>query len=437
MARDATRDDPDHGAEAGAAGSRRYANYVLGLLFLVYVFNFIDRQILSILLEDIKAELGVSDTAMGFLTGIAFALFYTVAGLPIARWADHGSRRTIIALGLAVWSVMTAASGLVRSFGQLVIARVGVGVGEAAGSPPAHSLIADYFPPERRATALSIYNMGINVGILFGFLAGGWINEFFGWRLAFFVVGLPGIALALLVRFTIREPPRGISEGITQDEPAEPIGKVFQFLWSLRSFRHLAFAGGLHAFAGYGFAQWTPTFLRRVYDLSSGEAGTWLGLVIGLGGAVGSLVGGVIADRKARDDSRWYMWVPAISSISTVPFVVGFLLVDSFLLSMALYTPAVILGAMWLGSCLAATQGMVKLRMRAVASAILFLILNLIGLGLGPQAVGMLNDALAGRFGDEAVRYSLLIANFTTAWAAVHFAIAARTLKDDLRAKEA
>ncbi len=421
--------------EAGAAGSRRYANYVLGLLFVVYVFNFIDRQILSILLEDIKAELGVSDTAMGFLTGIAFALFYTVAGLPIARWADHGSRRTIIALGLAVWSVMTAASGLVRSFGQLVIARVGVGVGEAAGSPPAHSLIADYFPPERRATALSIYNMGINIGILFGFLAGGWINEFFGWRQAFFVVGLPGIALAVLVRFTIREPARGSSEGITQDEPAEPIGKVFRFLWSLRSFRHLAFAGGLHAFAAYGFAQWTPTFLRRVHDLSSGEAGTWLGLVIGLGGAVGSLVGGLIADRKAREDSRWYMWVPAISAIGTVPFAAGFLLVDSFLLSMVLYTPAVILGAMWLGSCLAATQGMVKLRMRAVASAILFLILNLIGLGLGPQAVGILNDALAGRFGDEAVRYSLLIVSFTGLWAALHFLLAARSLETDLEAK--
>ncbi len=272
------------GTTRGTEPSSAYANYVLGVLFLVYVFNFIDRQILSILLEDIKQDLGVSDTAMGFLTGIAFALFYTVAGIPIARWADVGVRRSIIALGLVIWSAMTAMSGLVRSFGELVAARIGVGIGEAAGSPPAHSLIADYFPPERRATAFSIYNMGINVGIMFGFFAGGWINEYFGWRQAFLVVGLPGVALALVVRFTIREPERGATEPMASDEDAEPPMVVFRFLWSLRSFRHLAIAGGLQAFAAYGFIQWAPTFLRRVHELGSGEAGTYLGLIIGLGG---------------------------------------------------------------------------------------------------------------------------------------------------------
>ena len=233
-------------------GDRRYPNYVLAVLFFVYVFNFIDRTILSILIEDVKRELGVSDTAMGFLTGIAFAVFYTVAGIPIARWADVGVRRSIIALGLTVWSLMTAASGLVQNFGQLVAARIGVGVGEAAGSPPAHSLIADYFPPERRATALSIYSAGIYVGVLFGYLAGGWVNEFFGWRNAFFVVGLPGLLLALLVRFTVREPsrgqsepPRAPSEPAAVDEAPEPWQDVFRFLWSLRSFRHLAFGAGM------------------------------------------------------------------------------------------------------------------------------------------------------------------------------------------------
>ena len=423
------------GATAKEQPSRAYANYVVGVLFVVYVFNFIDRQILSILLEDIKAELGVSDTAMGFLTGIAFALFYTVAGIPIARWADVWVRRSIIAMGLAVWSLMTAASGLVRNFPELVLARVGVGVGEAAGSPPAHSIIADYFPPERRATALSVYNMGINMGILFGFVAGGWINEFFGWRSAFFLVGLPGLALALVVRFTIREPVRGASEGATTDEPADPPMVVFRFLWSLRSFRHMALAGGLHAFAGYGFAQWAPTFLRRVHDLGSGEAGTYLGLIIGLGGAVGNVAGGLLADRLGRIDTRWYMWVPALSAIALVPFVVGFLMFDSLLLALLAYIPAVVLGAMWLGAVLAMTQALVRLRMRAVASAILFLILNLIGLGLGPQLVGIVNDWLAPTFGEEAVRYSLLIANLTTVWAAIHFALAGRTLRKDLEAK--
>ncbi len=414
----------------------RYANYVLGVLFFVYVFNFIDRQILAILLEDIKLELGVSDTAMGFLTGIAFAIFYTFAGIPIARWADVGVRRSIIAMGLTLWSVMTAASGLVRNFTQLVVARIGVGVGEAAGSPPAHSIIADYFPPERRATALSIYNMGISVGILFGFLVGGWINEYFGWRLAFFVVGLPGLALALVVRFTVREPVRGASEGVVEVEDPEPVMKVFAFMWSLRSFRHLAIASGLHAFAGYGFGQWAPTFLRRVHDLGSGETGTYLGLIIGFGGAAGSVLGGVLADRLGRTDDRWYLWVPAISCILVVPFIVGFLLIDSLTLSLIAYIPGVLLGAMWLGPIIASAQALVKLRMRAVASAILLFILNLIGLGLGPQVVGVLNDVLASTFGDEAVRYSLLVANLTTAWAAVHFALAARHFRADQKQKD-
>ena len=189
-----------------------YSNYVLGLLFVVYVFNFIDRQVLSILLDDIKADIGVSDTYMGFLTGFAFALFYTFAGIPIARLADRSSRRTIIAVGLFIWSGMTAASGLVRNFTELALARVGVGIGEAAGSPPAHSLLSDYFPPERRATAMSIYATGVYVGVMLAFVGGGWLSEHFGWRSVYLTIGLSGIPLALLVRFTIRELPRGYSD---------------------------------------------------------------------------------------------------------------------------------------------------------------------------------------------------------------------------------
>ena len=426
-----------------SSGDRRYPNYVLAVLFFVYVFNFIDRTILSILVEDVKRELGVSDTAMGFLTGIAFALFYTVAGIPIARWADVGVRRSIIALGLTVWSLMTAASGLVQNFGQLVAARIGVGVGEAAGSPPAHSLIADYFPPERRATALSIYSAGIYVGVLFGYLAGGWVNEFFGWRNAFFVVGLPGLLLALLVRFTVREPPRGQSEPprapsepAAADEAPEPWQDVFRFLWSLRSFRHLAFGAGIAAFSGYGFSQWAPTFLRRVHEMSSGEVGTWLGLIIGFGGLLGAPLGGLLADRKGHVDVRWYAWVPAVSAVASIPFVLGFLLFDSVTPALLIYIPAVILSAMYLGPTLAMIQAMVKLRMRAMASAVLFLILNLIGLGLGPQVVGALSDLLTPHYGQEAVRYSLLIVSLTAVWAGLHYALAARTLADDLRAKD-
>ncbi len=207
---------PETGAEA-ANSSRGYANYVLAVLFTVYVFNLLDRNILAILLDPIKAELGASDTQMGFLTGFAFAVFYTFAGVPIARLADRGVRRSIIAAGLSVWSLMTALCGVVQSFPQLALARIGVGVGEAAGTPPAHSLISDYFPLERRATAISIYNSGISVGVMLGLLAGGWINQFFGWRAAFFVVGGPGLLFALVVRFTIKEPPRGMSETVPVD----------------------------------------------------------------------------------------------------------------------------------------------------------------------------------------------------------------------------
>jgi MFS family permease len=410
-----------------------YARYALGLLFVVYVFNFIDRQILSILLEPIKQDLGVSDTAMGFLTGIAFALFYTVAGIPIARLADRRSRRTIIAVGLFVWSAMTAASGLARSFGQLALARIGVGIGEAACTPPAHSLLADYFPPERRATALAVYGMGIHVGILFGFLVGGWMNEIFGWRQAFYVVGLPGVVLAIVVRLTLREPVRGAADG----HHAPMLGTVsgrdaVREIWSLRSLRHMALGAGLHSFAGYGLAAWGPAFLARVHHMSSAEIGTWLGLITGVGGAAGAVLGGVLADRLGRRDARWTLWVPAIASTIEVPLLVAFLLLPSVNTALLIAVPAILTGAMWLGPIFAATANLVRPAMRALTSALMLFVVNLIGLGLGPQAVGVLNDALAPAFGAEAVRYSLCLVGLTNLWAAGHFAWSARTLRDDL-----
>jgi MFS family permease len=404
-----------------------HARYVLGLLFVVNVFNFVDRQILAILLEPIKADLGASDTAMGFLTGIAFALFYTVAGIPIARAADRGSRRTVIAIGLALWSGMTAASGLVRSYGQLALARIGVGVGEAACSPPAHSLLADYFPPERRATALAVYAMGIHVGILFGFIVGGWMNEWLGWRAAFFVVGLPGLVLAVLVRTTVREPPH-------VHAAAAPISSraAVGTLWRMRSLRQMALGAALHSFAGYGVAAWAPAFLARVHHMRSGEAGTWLGLVTGFGGICGAVLGGRLADRLGARDARWYLWVPAIASVVEVPFWIAFALWPDARPAILIGIPAIVGGAMWLGPVFGTTQTLVPPEMRALASALLLFVVNLIGLGLGPQAVGVLNDVLAPRFGAEAIRYSLLLVGLTNAWAAVHFALAARTVRADL-----
>ncbi len=433
---DPSASDPG-GSDPGGAEAREitpgYANYVLGVLFVVYVFNFIDRQILSILLEPIKQDLNASDTLLGFLTGTAFAIFYTFAGIPLARWADRGVRRNIITLGLALWSAMTAASGLARSFTQLAIARVGVGIGEAACSPPAHSLIADYFPPERRATALGIYAMGIHVGIMFGLLAGGWINEFFGWRTAFFVVGLPGLALALVLRFTVREPPRGHSEGGRAVGEVPSTAEVRRTLWKLGSFRHISLAGAFLSFAGYGVAIWSPVFLIRVHGMGTGEVGTWLGLITGLAGPAGAFLGGWITDRMGLRDRRWFVWLPACVGPASLPFGALFLLWPDPHVALLLSIPSTLIGAMWLGPTFSTVQGLVGLRMRAVASAILLFVFNLIGLGLGPQSVGLLNDTLFADAGPEAIRWSLLaVVVVMNLWGSVHFLLAARSIRADL-----
>ena len=228
------------GVAANPYASPKTAYYALGLLTVVYSFNFIDRQLLAILQESIKADLSLSDSQLGLLTGFAFAVFYVTAGIPIARWADHSNRRNIVALALFLWSFMTALSGLAQNYIQLLLARIGVGVGEAGGSPPSHSIISDIFPAGKRASALGFYSTGVSFGILFGFLFGGWLNEFFGWRVAFFVVGAPGIALALLVRHSLREPLRGMAEQRTVSSEAVTIRQVITLLWSRLSFRHLA-----------------------------------------------------------------------------------------------------------------------------------------------------------------------------------------------------
>lgn len=443
--------DPNK-ADAGSAPSEvdeitpAYSNYVLGVLFVVYVFNFIDRQILNILLEPIKQDLGVSDTAMGFLTGIAFAAFYSIAGIPIARLADRWVRRSVIAIGLTLWSGFTALSGMPTQFWQMALARIGVGIGEAAGSPPSHSLIADYFPPERRATALAIYASGIHFGILFGFLAGGWINEFFGWRMAFFVVGAPGLLLAIIVRFTVREPPRGYSERVAGQPLVSPTQaempstkEVFSFIWSLRSFRHLSIAAALTAFSGYAGSAWGPAFLMRVHDMGTGEIGSWLGPLTGVFGALGAFTGGYLSDRWGALDARWYFWLPAVASVVSLPFALWFFLAANPVVGLlAGMTPSIFIGAMWLGPTFSMTQTLSKLRMRALASALLLFIINIIGMGLGPQIVGLMNDTIFASFEEEAVRYSMItVLVVMHLWAAVHFVLGARTLREDLLAKDA
>jgi predicted MFS family arabinose efflux permease len=416
--------------------TRTYANYALGLLVLLYVINYVDRQILAVLLEPIKQDLGVSDTAMGLLTGLAFALFYTTAGVPIARLADRGPRRNVIVLGVILWSAMTAFSGLARNFVQLAMARVGVGVGEAALSPAAHSLISDYFPADRRATALSIYNIGGNVGVMLGFIAGGWIGENLGWRTAFMVVGLPGLAAAALARLTLREPPRGLSDGVLDDGEFPSLRTVLTFMFSQKSFVHVSLASAFYAFAAYGFTIWGATFLIRVHEMSLAETGLWMGLIQGIGGGLGTYLGGSLCDRFGKEDPRMLVWIPATGGLLALPLLVVFLFAPTQVGALLGYAPAMIFSVFFVGPSYSVVQRLARLRMRAQAAAIMMLTMNLIGLGIAPLVVGILNDGLADRFGDMAIRYSLLVTGAASLWAVVHSLLAARTLREDLSVVE-
>jgi MFS family permease len=415
-----------------------YTRYALGLLVVVYIFNFIDRSILSILLQSIKEEFQVSDTFLGFLSGIAFAALYTIAGIPIARWADRGSRTSIIALATLIWSAMTAVTGLAQTFTHLVIARVGVGIGEAGCSPPAHSLISDYFPPNRRATALAVYSLGIPIGGGIGFLAGGWLNEYFDWRTAFIVVGLPGVVLALIVKLTLKEPRRGGFEVATEaSSQSKSVEEVLAFMNSLKSFRHLALAGALHAFYGYGASAFIATFFFRSHAMESGELGTWLAAISCTAGVTGTFLGGYLSDRMGVTDARWYMWIPAIATVIYIPFAFLVYLYPDPYVALLIYLPGSILGGMYLGPTFAMTQSLVAPNMRGMASAILLFVMNIIGLGLGPTAVGILSDLLEPSLGGESMRYALLstIVVFAS-WSVLHYWLASRTLREDLLMKD-
>ena len=431
--------DTPPGAEAALKAnpyvSRKQAYYALVVLTVVYSFNFIDRQLLAILQESIKADLGLSDGQLGLLTGFAFAAFYVIAGIPIARWADRANRRDIVALSLFIWSFMTAISGFVQNFLQLLLARVGVGIGEAGCSPPSHSIISDIFGPRERASAIGFYSMGVSIGILFGFLLGGWLNEFFGWRVAFMVVGAPGILLAIVVRMTLAEPVRGLNERRVDSTVPVPLKQVLALLWSRRSFRHMALGAGLNAFAGYSTSNWMASFMIRSHGMSTGELGTWLALTMGLGGAVGVFCGGLLADRLARRDLRWYMWLPALTGFICVPFMVSIYLAPGAHTALLLGVVPGILFNVYLGNTIATTHGLVGLRMRALSSAILFLILNTIGLGLGPWTTGLFSDYLEPSLGVESLRYAMLyVLPAIMFWSACHFWLAGRSLRADLAA---
>jgi MFS family permease len=411
-----------------------YPPYALGVLFVVYVFNFIDRSILNILAEPIKQDLGLYDWQIGLMGGLAFAFFYTTLGIPIARLADTRNRRNIIAICLTIWSAMTAVCGLAQNFWQLLLARVGVAVGEAGGSPPAHSMISDLFAADRRATALGIYALGIPVGTMLGNLAGGWINEVMDWRTAFIVVGLPGVLLALLLRFTVREPPRGVTEhAIKAKVDAPPVGFVFKALWSRKSFRYMALGGALHALVGYGVGPFVPPLFIRVHGMTTGELGTAL-FWLGFAGILGTALGGYFADKLGVRDVRWYVWLPGLAILISLPFSTAVYLWPDPIQALIISAIPGFLGAYYLGPTFSLAQGLVGIRMRALAAAILLFILNLIGMGLGPLYVGIASDLLNAytNLGVESVRWALVSVLIFNLLSALFYLIAGRDLKSDL-----
>ena len=420
------------GGGAGAGFSSRYRHYILVILTLMYVVNYLDRQILNILLPPIKAEFGVSDALLGLLAGPTFALFYATLGIPIARFADRHSRRNIIAMSMGLFSAMTVVCGLVGQFWQLVVARVFTGVGEAGTGPAAQAVISDLYPPEKRAAAQSFYSAGLNIGLLIAFFAGGWIAQTFGWREAFLAAGIPGLLLCFVIIFTVREPVRGHSEMLADDGVRPDLGAVARFLWSQRSFRWIAFGAAMTSFGGYGATAFVPAFLVRSHHLTLSEVGFIFAGIAGVGGWLGTFMSGVIADRMSKRDVRWNMYVPLGAVFVAFPFSPIFYLADNTTVAILAAIIPSSMGAVFLGPCVTMVQGLVPLRMRATAAALFLFILNIIGLGLGPQTVGLVSTLLEPALGVDSLRYALFVTMISSAIGGFCYWRASKSLKADL-----
>lgn len=410
-ARDAAGIAPASLMPGSLAKLTRQQRYTLFILLLIYVLNFVDRQIVNILAEPIKRDLQISDTQLGLLTGFAFALFYAVLGLPIARYADRSTtdRVRLISVALAAWSVATALCGLARTFPQLVLARIGVGVGEAGCSPAAISLIADTVPASRRASAFALYGLGVPIGSLIGLIAGGTLNDAFGWRMAFVVAGVPGVVVACIAWATLREPRRS-----TTAAPAAPAVKPPTMWGSLaelagsRVITQLVVGASIIAFLGYGKAVWTAVYFMRRFDLSTSQVGIWLGLGAGLAGVVGTWAGGALAERLGRRDPRLVLAAPIVGMLVAVPIYLIAYSLDDWRIAIGLLAIPTALSGMYFGPLFAVLQGLVEARSRATVVAAVSFCQNLIGLGLGPLLFGIMSDALRSRYGVDSVQVVLL-----------------------------
>ncbi len=411
--------------------TRQYSNYVLFVLGLVSVTNYYDRNLISILVEPIKRDLSLSDSQIGLLSGIGFALMYSILGIPMARLADRYGRVRILSAVLAIWSTMTVLSGRTTGFLSMLLARIGVGVGEAGGLPATHALVADYFPAKQRGRALSVIGVGGGLGLTLALAGGGWINDWRGWRVAFYVAGVPGLLLAVLILLTVREPTRrGVGTPANGLSPA--LGTVLRTLWGRRSYVQLCAGLGIAAIGAYGQSTWTPAFLMRSYHLSAGQVGGYYSAVVGPATLASILLGGVLNDWLVKRDERWPFWILALCFGISIPASLAFFLVHNFAFAMTMTVITTVVGGLWVAPSYALVQSLAGPSLRAIAAAIFMMLVNIVGLGLGPYLVGLLSDTLTSRLGEQALTASLCFVTLTCAIGVVNFVLAARSVEADV-----
>lgn len=392
-------------------GASLYGYVVAVVLAVVYTCNFLDRQLMSILQESIKRDLHLTDTELGMVSGLAFALIYTVLGIPIAWLADRTHRVRIMAAACAVWSVASAACGLATGFPSLALARVGVGFGEAGGSPPAYSVLADYFPPRSRGVGMGIYALGVPVGTMIGSAIGAWIDRSYGWRMAFFAVGVPGVLLALLMLIAVREPPRGRFDakaaGARAHAASLPLLKTIGLFFANRTLALTALSSGLSAFVGYALLNWSPSFLIRVRHMDRADLAVYYSLIVGVTGVIGTFGSGWLVDRLSRLNPRAYALVPMASFVLSLPFFLLFVWAPTWQLALVFFAMPALLGTMYLAPAITVVQNAVPPAQRGASSALLLFVLNLIGLGGGPVFVGRISDLLAPAHGVASLQLAL------------------------------
>ncbi len=413
-----------------------YKRYALILLTAVYTLSFMDRIMIGILMESMKQELHLSDTQLGFLTGLAFALFYATLGIPIARWADRGNRVTIASLAIGMWGVMMMMTGFVTHFFQLMLVRIGAAVGEAGVFPPAYSLLGDYFETHERNRAFAIYMAGISISIIVSYLFAGWINEYYGWRMAFFVVSVFGLIAAVLIRMTLLEPRKSERPENSARHEQIPFWETVRILWRIETYRYLVLAFTLANVVGIGFGQWEAVFFIRRYEMGTGELGVWLGLIMGFGGLLGTWFGGYIADRFYSRNLRGLLNLIAIGVALVFPCAVVMVLSGHKLISLWSLVFMNVLLLFFYGPTVALMQRLVHDRMRSIAAAFSALILNLVAMGLGPQFVGLLSDVLTPALGAEGLPVAMVVVATAAFGATYCFWRAGKCVDDDLAARQ-